>query len=235
MSPRLIHASALAVLALWSTLCQAETDIAQQTLWKGTFDGWTFGYKSKPFDRNLYWQILDNGDLQAIGGDSYNTQSGMRSNAKFENYELTLEYKWLTPGNTPKTGNSGIWLHGQEGFHRAGGAFPNSIEVQLRKTSAGDLLRKGLEIDGEPGFASEGEAVFQRTPKRSNEHFHNQWNALKIMCKGAEITVWLNGVLVNKAINCRLKNGPPVTSGYITLQAEIGTLVFRNILIHPIK
>ncbi len=208
---------------------------AQQPLWKGTFEGWTFGYKTKPFDRNLYWQILANGDLQATGGTSYETQSGMRTNAKYGNYELTLEYKWLTPGSTPNTGNSGIWIHGQEGFTRAGGAFPSSIEVQLKKTAAGDLLRKGLEIDAEPGFASEGEAVFQRTPNGSKEYFHNQWNALKIKCTGAEITVWLNGVLVNKALNCRLKNGTPITSGYITLQAEIGTLVFRNILIQPVK
>jgi hypothetical protein len=218
----------IATSILFITLHDAK---AQEKLWKGTFEGWTFGYSIPPFDSTLYWKILDNGDLLATGGDSYATQSGIRTNKKYENYELTLEYKWLTAGNTPKTGNSGIWIHGQEGFTQAKGAFPKSIEVQLKKSAAGDLLRKGLEIDAEAGYASEGEAVFRRTENKVVEHFFNEWNRLKIKCQGAEISVWLNGVFINKAINCRTKSNNPVTSGYITLQSEIDNLVFRNIII----
>ncbi len=208
---------------------------AQERLWKASFDGWTFGYKCPPFDSTLYWKILDNGDLLAIGGDTYATQSGMRTNKKYGNYELTLEYKWLTAGNTPKTGNSGVWIHGQDGFEQANGAFPRSVEVQLKKTAAGDLLRKGLEIDAEPGYASEGEAVFRRSENKFTEHFYNEWNSLKIKCQGAEISVWINGVFINKAINCRTKSNKPITAGYITLQSEIDNIVFRNILVKSIN
>ncbi|MBB5268735.1 3-keto-disaccharide hydrolase [Algibacter amylolyticus] len=208
---------------------------AQEKLWKGTFQGWTFGYKCEPFDRGLYWHIQPNGDLLATGGDSYKTQSGMRTNEVYGDYELTLEYKWLSSGEDKKSGNSGIWIHGQEGFDQDNGAFPNSIEVQLRKTTAGDLLRKGLEIDQESGFPSKGEAVFRRSDSSTVEHFYNEWNTLKIRCEKDEISVWLNGTLINKAIQCRTISNEPVTSGYITLQAEFKDLSFRNIVIEKLE
>lgn len=213
----------------------SNTSFAQEKLWRGIFEGWTFGYKCEPFERGLYWHIQPNGELLATGGDTYKTQSGMRTNKRYGNYELTLEYKWISPGEDKKSGNSGIWIHGQEGFDQDNGAFPNSIEVQLRKTTAGDLLRKGLEIDQEQGFPSKGEAVFRRTDSIMRiEYFYNEWNTLKIRCENDEISVWLNGEFLNKAINCRTLDDKPVTSGYITLQAEIYDLSFRNIEIKEI-
>lgn len=204
-------------------------------LWKGTFDGWSVGFKSEPRERDHYWEIAPNGELHVLGDGSYQTQSGLRTNQKFGNYVLTLEYKWMTPGEGPKFGNSGIWIHGQEGWDRAGGAFPKSIEVQLKKKAAGDLLRKGLEIDEEPGQRSEGEAVFRRGDESVIEYFYDRWNKVKIVCHEDTISVWLNDVFINKAIHCRTRDGEPVTSGYITLQSEIQNLAFRNIVIEPIK
>ena len=97
-----------------------------------------------------------------------------------------------------------------------------------------DHSRKGLEIDPEPGFPTEGEAIFRRTTTPVVEHFYNQWNILRIKCVKNEISVWLNGVFVNKAINCRTKSGTPVALGHITLQSEIDNVVFRNILLQTL-
>jgi hypothetical protein len=39
-------------------------------------------------------------------------------------YFFPATYLWLTAENTPKTGKGGVWIHGQEGFEQAVGAFP---------------------------------------------------------------------------------------------------------------
>ena len=49
-----------------------------------------------------------------------------------------------------------------------------------------------------------------------------EWNDMDFLCKGGEIKVWLNGVLVNTA-KC------DATEGYIGIQSEGGPMDFRNI------
>ena len=203
---------------------------AQKTLlFNGSFENWTFGYQDEAYDSSLVWQVKENGELYVLGKGF--KQSGMRTNKKYGDYILTLEYKWL---GEEKHGNSGIWIHGQDNWSRAGGAFPTSIEVQLRKGYAGDLLRKGLEINEIPGAPSEGEAVMRNSKEEIVEHLHTEWNTVKIKCVSDTIDVWPNGIKVNRAANCRDKNNKSVTKGYITLQAERWNLVFRNIYIEEL-
>ena len=50
-----------------------------------------------------------------------------------------------------------------------------------------------------------------------------EWNAMRIECKADEITVWLNGVLVNHGFNATVR------SGQIALQAEGSEVEFRKV------
>lgn len=212
--------------------------IAQEPLWKGTFDGWDFGFKNHIGERDEFWEIQSNGELYAIGGDDYNGQSGMRTAKIYGDYELTLEYKWITAENGDLEGNSGIWIHGENNFAQDNGGFPNSIEVQLKKGEAGDLLRKGVDITSESDFPNKGKdeknkVREEQLPRRKLpniiEHMDKEWNKMTIRCEGDMVTVYLNHLLINKG-NVH-KNGNAITSGFITFQSELKNLSFKDIFI----
>lgn len=219
-------------LSIFCVLLISTQVSGQEKLWKDSFEGWTFGYKSDITDRDTFWEILPDGILRAEGGGVFREQSGMQSYSKYGNYRLTLEYRWMTTFNG---GNSGIWIHGQdEGWAADNGAYPISIEVQLRKNHAGDLLRKGLEIDEEPGFPSQGEAVWRRNEDQIVEHHDGTWNKMMIECRSNTISVWLNDLFINRAVNVRTQSGESVDFGYITLQSELRTIDFRNLYVEPL-
>jgi len=56
-----------------------------------------------------------------------------------------------------------------------------------------------------------------------------QWNDYKIVCRGDEITIWVNGDLVNHVTQCSVRKGA------ICLQAEGADIEFRNIRLVPLK
>ncbi|KZS39658.1 hypothetical protein AWE51_08380 [Aquimarina aggregata] len=231
------------IIYVITALLSLTSATAQEQLWKGTFEGWDFGFKDGKGNRDEFWKIQPNGELHAIGGTWYDRQSGMRTAKPYSNYELTLEYKWLTPGSGDRDGNSGIWIHGENNFAQDNGGFPNSIEVQLKKGEAGDLLRKGMDIKARPGYLNKGKygngrIRHEQLPRRSDpkgtiEYFHKEWNTMTIRCEEDLISVYLNGFLINQG-NV-FKNGKAVTSGFITLQSELKNLAFRNIYIEEIE
>lgn len=231
------------IICVIKALLSLTSATAQEQLWKGTFEGWDFGFKDGKGNRDEFWKIQPNGELHAIGGTWYDRQSGMRTAKPYSNYELTLEYKWLTPGSGDRDGNSGIWIHGENNFAQDKGGFPNSIEVQLKKGEAGDLLRKGMDIKARPGYLNKGkygngrirhEQLPRRIdPKGTIEYFHKEWNTMTIRCEEDLISVYLNGFLINQG-NV-FKNGKAVTSGFITLQSELKNLAFRNIYVEEIE
>ena len=56
-----------------------------------------------------------------------------------------------------------------------------------------------------------------------------QWNKMEIEAKGDQLTVWVNGDLVNHGTNL------DVTKGAISLQSEGALVYFRNIYLTPLK
>ena len=55
-----------------------------------------------------------------------------------------------------------------------------------------------------------------------------QWNDYKILAKGDEVTIWVNGALVNHITKCS------ETKGAICLQAEGSDIDFRSVEITPL-
>lgn len=221
-----------------ATLLSVSSLIAQEQLWKGIFEGWEFGFKDGKGKRDDFWKIGTNGELHATGGNDYSGQSGMRTAKTYSDFELTLEYRWDTPGSGDLDGNSGIWIHGENNFDQDNGGYPNSIEVQLKKGEAGDLLRKGLDITSDPNYPNVGSRA-EQLPRRFNsnlpytEYFDGTWNKMTIRSVEGRVLVYLNDRLINEGTVH--KNGKQITSGYITLQSELKDLTFKNIYIEELE
>ena len=64
----------------------------------------------------------------------------------------------------------------------------------------------------------------------------NDWNQYRVIARGPEITLEINGVVMSQAIDCQ--EGKAAQSGIIALQMHPGPpmkVQFRNILIKPLK
>jgi hypothetical protein len=111
--------------------------------------------------------------------------------------------------------------------------FPQSIEVQLMHTNAGDFWCIGEDIEvpdmekrrgPKEKWGVDGDKTRRIINLNDNaEKPLTQWNHATIECKGKEIKVWINGELVNHGFNAT------ASKGKIALQAEGSEVEFRLI------
>ena len=177
------------------------------------FEGWTFDVISSQVEPAAIWSMRD-GMIICKG----RPLSVMRTTEEFENYVLTLEWRWAA---TP--GNSGVLVHA--GTPRERGVWPKSIEVQLAHESAGDfwLIGESITVDGRKPLG-------RRIPNNGNaaEKEPGEWNELRVRCEGTRITVHVNGVLVNEG------HSATTSRGAVCLQSEGAETHFRNIRLTPL-
>lgn len=180
--------------------------------------GWTCDLDEPGVAMDQVWSVED-GVLKCTGKPA----GYLRTEDDYEDYILTLEWRW--PEGTPG-GNNGVLVHAST--PRELGIWPKSIEVQLAKGDAGDFWIIGTELD----------VVNEEQRKKDRRHLnltddsekpHGQWNQIEIVCQADEITVKVNGELVNHATNCS------VTDGAICLQSEGAPIEYRNIRLVPIE
>jgi len=180
------------------------------------FDGWTFDVISSNVDPGQIWSVRD-GMIICKG----RPLSVMRTEEEFENYELTLEWRWA-PGGNP--GNSGVLVHA--GTPRERSVWPKSLEVQLQHERAGDfwLIGESITVEGRP-------PIGRRIPHNGSqaEKEPGEWNTLLVRCVGDTITVHVNGVLVNEGRDAS------TTRGAICLQSEGAEVHFRKLRITPVE
>jgi hypothetical protein len=133
----------------------------------------------------------------------------------FENYVLTLQWRW--PG---KGGNNGVLVHVTE--PGALGVWPKSLEVQLGSGDAGDFWVIGttLEIENPAGRIEDRR---HKNLTDDSEKPLGEWNKMEVTCRGDEITVKVNGKLVNHATKLSQSKGA------IALQSEGTPIEFRDI------
>lgn len=150
------------------------------------------------------------------------------SDAVFSNYKLTVEYRFPKGG-----GNCGVLVHASKP-RALYGMFPQSIEVQMLHENAGDFwcIQENIEVpDMEKRRPHKDGQKFGGGPDdaRNIKHLSDtekplgEWNTMTIECKGSEITVHVNGTLVNHGTNCTAK------SGKIAIQAEGTEVEFRKV------
>jgi 3-keto-disaccharide hydrolase len=136
---------------------------------------------------------------------------------EFENFDLTLEWRWKSEGRRP--GNSGVllWINDEDKV------WPRSIEAQLAAGDAGDIwviLPAKIDI---PKEQKVGKRRYQRTVKENIEKPIGEWNKYEIHCKNGDVKLTINGKLVNEG-----KNSEP-RKGRLGLQSEGTEIHFRNI------
>jgi hypothetical protein len=179
--------------------------------------GWTYHLDKPNVPMEDVWSVKD-GKLLCKG-----KPAGYLITKKndYENYVLTLQWRWPEKG-----GNNGVLVHVTKPGEL--GVWPKSLEVQLGSGNAGDFWVIGTTIDVE------------NVDKRRKDRRHlnltddsekpiGEWNDMEVTCRGDEVIVKVNGVLVNHATKCSQ------ATGAIALQSEGTPIEFRNIKLRKLE
>jgi hypothetical protein len=174
-------------------------------------EGWTFKLDNPKVPMNKVWSVSDG----IIHCKARPTGYIVTEKNDFESFVLTIEWRW--PG---KGGNNGVLVHATEPSSL--GVWPKSIEVQLKDGEAGDLwtIDTTFEIE-KPEGRIEGRRHKNLTD--GSEKPRGEWNTMEITCKGDEITVKVNGELVNHARKLSQHRGA------IALQSEGTPIEYRKV------
>jgi hypothetical protein len=173
--------------------------------------GWTYHLDKPGVKMDDVWSVKD-GVLRCTGQP---VGYLLTKKSDFENYVLTLEWRWPEQG-----GNNGVLVHVTE--PGALGVWPKCLEVQLGSGDAGDFWVIGTTLD------------MPNIDKRKSDRRHlnltddsekplGEWNKMEVTCRGDEITVKVNGKLVNHATKLSQSKGA------IALQSEGTPIEFQDI------
>lgn len=201
----------LALLACAAIACQDSKPIQ---LFDGkSLAGWTEDVPardSKTIEPSPF--TVRDGNLVSLG----QPMGHLITEANYENYRLRFEWRW------PKEpGNSGVIVHVSKP-RLLNNFLPQGIEVQLRSGNAGDFHLFGETLKQRGSTAENpGRRLVNFTD--DSEKPAGQWNWMVVECRGAEIKVVVNGVLVNDGVEASVRKGR------IALQSEGAEIEFRKI------
>jgi len=154
----------------------------------------------------------------------------IRSELKYENFVLHIEWKHMEPG-----GNSGtfVWSDAEPGDNR----LPNGVEVQMLELDWVKLnTRDGKTpplayVHGEIFGVGGVETVPDNPRGRRSKSVENrckgkgEWNTYEVVCVDGTIKLSVNGKFVNGISKSTKKEG------FICLESEGAEIHFRNIRI----
>ena len=157
----------------------------------------------------------------------------IRSERKYENFMLHIEWKHMESG-----GNSGtfVWSNAEPGDNR----LPNGVEVQMLELEWVNLNTKDGKtpplayVHGEI-FGVGGVETVPDNPRGSRSKSvenrckgKGEWNTYDVVCVDGTIKLSVNGKFVNGISKSTKKKG------YICLESEGAEIHFRNIRIIPL-
>jgi len=173
--------------------------------------GWTYHLDKPDVKMEDVWSVKD-GVLRCTGQP---VGYLLTKKNDYENYVLTLEWRWPDEG-----GNNGVLVHVTE--PGALGVWPKCLEVQLGSGDAGDFWVIGttLEIENPAGRIEDRR---HKNLTDNSEKPPGEWNKMEVTCRGDEITVKVNGDLVNRATKLSQSKGA------IALQSEGTPIEYRKI------
>jgi hypothetical protein len=175
------------------------------------FTGWEFILATDTVKAEGVWSVKE-GVVHCTGiPNGY-----MRTAKDYKDYILTLDWRWVECES-----NSGVLLHAQAPDQ----VWPHCIECQLMSGNAGDFVLIGAKsiTVKDSLYNNTGRFLVISKMQESNEKPVGDWNSYKIICKGNEITCYVNGILQNQGTDASL------SSGKICLQSEGAPIEFRNI------
>jgi hypothetical protein len=221
------HLRPLGVLAVCLSALAANRaeDVKATALFNGkNLDGWyTFinhedGSDPKADPKGVF-QVEDG--VIHVSGEEFGC---LTTSSEFENYHLTLEFRWGEKRYPPRENavrDSGVLLHcvGPDKV------WPRSIECQIQEHDCGDFYM----VDGAE-LTIDGKVNKSRGVKKSDhEKPSGQWNTIEVICDGGTIVNKVNGVEVNRGTDSS------VTKGKIVLQSEGAEVFFRNVTLSPLR
>lgn len=248
----------LAIVTLAFTACDKGQDLFNgQDLtgwdtWVGpTEEGGTpIGLNKDPL--NLFSVVdLDGEKVIRISGE---INASLATKEEFENYHLTMEFKWGDELFTKW--NSGLLYHSYGDFGVGLGVWMSSHELQLYTEHIGDSYRMGKSYCEIPmAKNSEGKYEYKKGTKAlpsipdtetriiakdaDYEKASGEWNKVELYCYGRTSVHVVNGKvnMINHNSGKYLGEGniEALTKGKIQFQSEGGELFVKNIVLTPIK
>jgi hypothetical protein len=212
--------------------------------------------KSKPIglysDPLKIFSVVDqNGEkLLRISGE---VNASIATNEEFENYHLTLIFKWGEKVYTKK--NSGLLYHSFGNYGEGLGVWMSSHELQLWTGHIGDSYCMGSSYFEIPAVKSEDGKGFVYSPDGDIQEFgegrptkigaksgdfekpSGELNVIELYCVGRTSVHVVNGQVNMVNYNSgKLVDGKvePLTKGKIQLQSEGGELFVKRISIETI-
>ncbi len=91
-------------------------------------------------------------------------------------------------------------------------------------SASGGYLFGDTEVDGKLKRIN-----LSKQQKESRVKPAGEWNTFEITCKGKDVTLWVNGAVVNRWHDCQ------VPRGYVGLEAEGYRIEFRNVKVKPME
>jgi hypothetical protein len=171
--------------------------------------------------QQVVWKIED-GMLVCSG-----TPRGyLYTNESYRDFTLTLQWRWP---DEKSAGKGGVLID-MTGVYKI---WPKSLEAQINADSAGDFWAlDGYELVGATdrmkslSHPEYGELI-NVSKMEAAENPAGQWNSYKIVADGANVTLIVNGQVVNKATRTNK------TGGKICITSEGTGIEFKDIKISP--
>ena len=211
-------------------LTEAEKEAGWTLLFDGkTIEGWhLYNYP----DSTSVWRVVE-GTLYCDSKNKEHQQGDLVTDRKFENYELTFDWKLA------KESNSGVFINVQES-PKYGAAWHTGPEYQLLDPEHRDQVVENKRSGCIFAFSPQINAT--ETKKAG------QWNTSRIKQVNGKVEFYLNGNLTAKAdftspewrewiADTSFKNFPDfgkATKGRISLQDWFSDAWFRNIKIREL-
>jgi hypothetical protein len=182
---------------------------------------------------------------------------GISTHAEFENYHLTLEFKWGHAKYPPKDSavrDSGLLYHAV-GEHGADfGFWMRSQEFQIQEGDCGDYwgVAGGVfdvpvnEIEGRFVYAAEGKMVEFSEKSAAGRHAvknpdaekpSGEWNVVDLFCLGDTAVHMMNGKVNMILYKSRQLSGDdtvPLKRGKIQIQSEGAEVFYRRLRMEKI-
>lgn len=211
-----------------------------------------------PGDKDAVFRFTESGDLHILGIENRGQKEPfgyISTEDAYRNYHLSLEYRWGKERFAPRSGvkrDSGLLYHavgpdvvwttdvetqiqeGDTGDFYFLGEPPNIAPGALRSSagtvavdSAGTKYQPGGELIDNEGGLTKSHTMDSRTG----------WNRVEVIVDRDNVTVVVNGEVVNRASNLRrVEDGIviPLKEGKIALQAEGAEIFYRNVQIKPL-
>ena len=197
---------------------EAMTNLLVRQSTDGEIAGWKSYHPEPAAKTGEVWQLQSTGVLVCKG----QPLGYLVTEKDYTNFVLQLQWRW-PPGG--KAGNGGVLVR-MTGPHRV---WPKSLEAQLNAGQAGDFW-------GLAGYQLSGPAERLKLLEHPNfgkltnlkktaelEKPIGEWNDYEIAVDGGQVTLKVNGQVVNQTTDCE------VVPGKILLTAEGDEYHFRKV------